>query len=388
MKLGHWIALFALLATLYILWQIRDVMLLIFAAVVLANSLNLFARWLSKRLKLPRSWAVLIAVGCLVVFVAIFFQVVVPPFVEQLQEVYVLVPQGVNQFNTWLNSLDRVLPSEARRYIPTLDSILQQAVPVMNRLLGGSFAFFSSSLGAVVNILLILVLGLMLLINPSAYRRGFLRLFPSFYRRRMDGILTECEKSLGSWIVGAMISMSVIAVLSTIGLSLIGVKAALANGVLAGLLNFIPNLGPAISVVPPMAIALLDSPTKAVLALILYIAIQQFESNLLTPFVMSQQVNLLPAVTLLSQVFFATVFGFWGLLLALPLIVVLQILIRRILVEDIMDRWHSAESHRSTQPAFSSDGPIDSATVISEMVIHPSDSEEDGEGEGAREREG
>lgn len=385
MKLGHWIALFALLATIYILWQIREVMLLIFAAVVLANSLNLFARWLSKRLKLPRSWAVVIAVSCLAAFVVIFFQVVVPPFVQQLQEIYVLVPQGVDQFNTWLNSLDRVLPAEARRYIPTLDSIMQQAMPVINRLLGGSFAFFSSSLGAVVNILLILVLGLMLLINPSAYRRGFLRLFPSFYRRRMDGILVECEKSLGSWIVGAMISMSVIAVLSTIGLSLIGVKAALANGVLAGLLNFIPNLGPAISVVPPMAIALLDSPTKAVLALILYIAIQQFESNLLTPFVMSQQVNLLPAVTLLSQVFFATIFGFWGLLLALPLIVVLQILIRRILVEDIMDRWNLTESKRSVELAFPSDSPIYSPAVISETVIHSGEGEGDEEGEGDRE---
>jgi predicted PurR-regulated permease PerM len=382
-KLGHWIALFALLATIYILWQIREVMLLIFAAVVLANSLNLFARWLNKRLKLPRSWAVLVAVSCLAAFVVIFFQVVIPPFVQQLQEIYVLVPQGVNQFNTWLNSLDRILPAEARRYIPTLDSMVQQVMPVVNRLLGGSFAFFSSSLGAAVNILLIVVLGLMLLINPPAYRRGFLRLFPSFYRRRMDGILTECEQSLGNWIVGALISMSVIAVLSTLGLSLIGVKAALANGVLAGLLNFIPNLGPTISVVPPMAIALLDSPTKAVLVLILYIAIQQFESNLLTPFVMSQQVNLLPAVTLLSQVFFATIFGFWGLLLALPLIVVLQILIRRILVEDIMDRWHLSDSQLPAEPAFPPDGPIYEPTVIAETVIHSGNNEEDGEdGEG------
>lgn len=385
MKLGHWIALFALLATIYILWQIREVMLLIFAAVVLANSLNLFARWLSQRLKLPRSGTVLIAVSCLATFAVIFFQVVVPPFVQQLQEIYVLVPQGVEQFSNWLNSLDRALPADVRRYIPSLDDIVQQAMPVANRLLGGSFAFFSSSLGAVVNILLIVVLGLMFLINPSAYRRGFLRLFPSFYRRRMDGILTECEKSLGSWIVGAMISMSVIAVLSTIGLSLIGVKAALANGVLAGLLNFIPNLGPAISVVPPMAIALLDSPTKAVLALILYIAIQQFESNLLTPFVMSQQVNLLPAVTLLSQVFFATIFGFWGLLLALPLIVVLQILVRRILIEDIMDHWNLPASEQPAEPVFPADEAIASPVMISETVIYPVGNEEDG---GGREDEG
>ncbi len=133
--------------------------------------------------------------------------------------------------------------------------------------------------------------------------------------------------------------MSVIAALSMIGPSLIGVKAALANGILAGLLNFIPNLGPTISVVPPIAIALLDSPAKSLIVLGLYIGIQQFESNFLTPYVMAQQVNLLPAVTLLAQVFFATIFGFWGLLLALPLVVVCQIWIRRVLVEDVMDQW-------------------------------------------------
>ena len=144
-------------------------------------------------------------------------------------------------------------------------------------------------------------------------------------------------------------SMGVIAVLSTLGLSLIGVKAALANGVLAGLLNFIPNLGPTISVLPPMAIALLDSPFKALLVLGLYIGIQQFESNFLTPFVMAQQVNLLPAVTLLAQVFFASIFGFWGLLLALPLVVVCQIWLRRVLIEDVMDRL-DAPPRRLTHP--------------------------------------
>jgi len=108
---------------------------------------------------------------------------------------------------------------------------------------------------------------------------------------------------------------------------------------LAGLLNFIPNLGPTISVIPPIAIALLDSPVKAISVLILYIIIQQFESNFLTPYVMAQQVSLLPAVTLVAQVFFATFFGFWGLLLAIPLMVVTQIWFRHVIVEDILDRW-------------------------------------------------
>jgi predicted PurR-regulated permease PerM len=369
-NLGNWISLFVLVASAYILWQIKEVLLLVFAAVVLANSLNLLAQRLQKA-GITRSGSVLIAVSCLLTFIVAFFWLVVPPFANQLQEVLVLVPQGIDQLNHGLDSLDKSVPSGLRHYFPDISSLTQQAIPFVNRLLGGSFAFFSSSLGVGLNILLILVLGLMMLLDPLAYRQGFVRLFPSFYRNRINQILLECEDALGRWIVGALISMSVIAVLSTVGLSLIGVRAALANGILAGLLNFIPNLGPTFSVVPPMAIALLDSPIKSGLVLLLYVLIQQFESNLLTPFVMAQQVNLLPAITLLAQVFFATIFGFWGLLLALPLTVVAQIWLHRVLVEDVMDHWKQAD-RKTKSSALEIETLIVDAPVISETVIHSS----------------
>ena len=115
-----------------------------------------------------------------------------------------------------------------------------------------------------------------------------------------------------------------IALMSMIGLWILGVPLALANGLLAGLLAFIPNLGPVMSVIPPAAIALLDTPWKAGAVVVLYIVIQQLESNVLTPLVMKRQVSLLPAVTLLSQVIFAVFFGFLGLLLALPLTLIIQ----------------------------------------------------------------
>jgi predicted PurR-regulated permease PerM len=375
-NLGQWLGLFSLIAAIYILWSIRQVLLLIFAAVVLANSLNLLAQWFQKK-GVPRSWAVFLTVWCFLSVTVAFFWLVVPALTIQFQELLVLVPKGLDRLNIWLGSLDRLVPPQLRHYIPNVDSVLEQLLPVLNRLLGGSFAFFSSSLGAGINILLILVLGLMLLLNPLPYRQGFIRLFPSFYRKRVDSILQECEFALGKWIEGALISMSVIAVLSTIGLSLIGVKAALAQGILAGLLNFIPNIGPTFSVVPPMMIALLDSPIKSLLVLGLYILIQQFESNFLTPYVMAQQVNLLPAVTLLAQVFFATIFGFWGLLLALPLVVVLQIWIRRVLVEDVLDPWVSPghlnfapETQEDSQVAVYS-GEVMTETVVAPMTVTP-----------------
>jgi len=182
---------------------------------------------------------------------------------------------------------------------------------------------------------------LMTLAEPLSYRKAFIQLFPSFYRRRVDGILDECETALGRWVIGALISMSVITFLSLIGLSVLQVPLALAHAVLAGLLNLIPNIGPGLSVIPPMTIALLDSPLKSGFVLILYFLIQQFESNLLTPYVMAQQVALLPAVTLIAQVFFATFFGFLGLLLALPLTVVAQVWVREVLIKDILNQWQA-----------------------------------------------
>ncbi|MFM7450436.1 MAG: AI-2E family transporter [Leptolyngbyaceae cyanobacterium] len=373
MNLGQWIGLISLIAAVYILWQIRQVILLLFAAVVLANSLNMLARWFQKK-GLTRSGAVLAAIACFFSVLVAFFYLIVPSFAVQFQELLVLVPKGGGRLNLWLNSLNHLVPSQFRGYFPDITTFTNQIVPVINQLLGGSFAFFSSSVGAVVNILLILVLGLMLLINPLAYRQAFIRLFPCFYRRRVDQVLQECEFSLGRWIEGALISMSVIGILSTLGLSLIGVKAALAQGILAGLLNFIPNIGPTISVIPPMMIASLDSPFKSVLVLILFILIQQFESNFLTPYVMAQHVNLLPAVTLMAQVFFASLFGFWGLLLALPLTVVLQIWVRRVLIEDVLDRWQ-APGQFKFGPGSSNPPPEQGSDsqrgVVTETVIHP-----------------
>ena len=219
----------------------------------------------------------------------------------------------------------------------------------MQSLVGGAGVFVSNTLGMLLSFLFVLVLTIMMLAQPLAYRKIFIRLFPSFYRRRVEEILTECEAALGKWVIGAIISMTLVALLSFIGLSFLGVRLALAQGVLAGLLNFIPNIGPTLSVVLPMGIALLDNPWKSLFVLILYIFIQQLESNFITPYVMAQQVSLLPAITLISQVLFATFFGFLGLVLALPITVVGKVWIKEVLIKDVLDQWGKNKEDRTTK---------------------------------------
>jgi predicted PurR-regulated permease PerM len=313
---------------------------------VLATTLNRLARRF-QALGIKRGLAVLLAVAIFWVGVVCFFWLIVPPFVQQFHELTYRVPQGFERFNVWVDERRTYIPPQLLPYIPDLNSLIEQAQPLFNRLLGNSFAFVSGSLEVVLKILLVLVLTGMFLANPHDYRKVFVRLFPSFYRSRVNGILNQCEISLEGWITGAIIAVAVVGLMSLLGLSILGVKAALALAVLAGFMNLIPNLGPTMSVLPAMAIALLDNPWKALAVLLLYFVIQQVESNFITPVVMAHQVSLLPAVTLISQLFFVTFLGFLGLFLALPLTVVAKIWVQEVLIKDVLDKWgHDQEHHQ------------------------------------------
>ncbi len=339
MNLGQWIGLIALTISLYILWQIKEVILLIFAAVVLATTLNRLARRL-QRLGITRGFAKLLSIAIFLVGVIGFFWLIVPPFIQQFQELSYQIPKSIVRLNAWLLELKARLPVQVIPSIPDINSLIQQAQPFVNRGLESTFALVSGSLEVILKILLVLVLTGMFIADPLSYRKLFVRLFPSFYRRRVEGILDQCEVSLEGWITGASIAMFLVGLLSVLGLSVLQVRSALALGVLAGFLNLIPNLGPTLSVFPAMAIALLDSPWKPLAVLVLYFFIQQAESNFITPMVMAHQLSLLPAVTLISQLFFVTFFGFLGLFLALPLTVVAKIWMQEIIVKDVLDRWN------------------------------------------------
>lgn len=338
MELGKWIGLVVFVASLYIIWQIRQILLLIFAAVVLATALARLVRLLQRLGIKKRGIAIALTIVLLLALIAGFLIVIVPPFVEQLQQLVAFVPVGFERAQRWIEWLQERL---AEQPVPMnqLDGFGQQLQSFVSRTFGNFFTLFSDSIGIVINALLVLVLSVMLLVNPDIYRQGFVVLFPSFYRRRADHILEQCNVALGGWATGILFNMTVIALLSGIGLWVLQVPLVLANAILAGALTFIPNVGPTLSVIPPLALALLDAPWKAVAVLVLYILIQQVESNVLTPLVMEKQVSLPPAITLASQVIFASFFGFLGLLLALPLVVVLQVWVKELLVKDILDEW-------------------------------------------------
>ncbi len=361
MTLGQWLGLAAIGSALYILWQIRQIVLLMFTAVVLATAANVMVRRL-KKFGLRRSQAMPLAAVLLLLFAVLFVGLVVPPFIEQFRELILRIPQGLQQLQRLVpNVIDYVLgfvPPGADGITDMLEQVkawsLNEVVETPSTTLEWDFTwlpdqagalfknffdFFNNALGVALQVLLVLILTLMLLANPKAYRQALLVLFPSFYRRRADAILNKCEIALTNWFSGILVSSTAIAITSGIGLSLLGIDLALAHALLAGLLNFIPNLGPALSVVFPISVAILDPQPgfKVVGVIVLYLLLQNLESYVLTPTVMAKQVSLLPALTLVAQLFFASVFGALGLLLALPLTVVAMTWIQELLIKDILD---------------------------------------------------
>ncbi|OLP17866.1 AI-2E family transporter [Leptolyngbya sp. 'hensonii'] len=370
MSLGQWIGLLAIISTFYILWEIRQVLLLIFAAVVLAIALNRLA-YRFQRFGIKRSIAVVLSTLLLILVLIGIFLLIVPAFAHQFQELSYLLPKGIQVLNRQVDYMRTSVPTWAIPYLPDVEDVIKQVQPLANQLVQRSFSIFSNSLGALLNFLLVFVITLMFLAEPLAYRQGFIRLFPSFYRRRMDEVLGLIEIKLGKWVIGALLGMLIIGLLSWMGLTMLGVRAALANAIVAGLLNLIPNLGPTISVILPMSISLLDSAWKPLAVFGLYFAIQQFESNVLTPRIMAQQVHLLPAVTLMSQVFFASFFGFLGLFLAIPLTVVGQVMIQEILVKDVLDPWRSTRSIQETGADSPTLALADPTLVLAEAIPDP-----------------
>ena len=365
MMLGQWLGILVLVLSLYILWQVRQMLSLVFAAIVAATLLNQLARKLQHQFRLSRPIGVLGALAIFIVILVGFAIAIFPPFITQFQELTTTkFPAIVKSASQWRTHIQTYVPAALIPYLPDLNNLDSQFQPLLKSIAGSSLTLFSSSLAAILNLLFVAILTIMLLAQPTNYRRVFIALFPSFYRRRVNGILTECEESLGKWFGGAILSMLVVAALSFIGLIGLGIPLALAQAILAGLLNFIPNVGPTLSVVIPMAIALLDEPWKAVAIFIIYLLIQQFESNFLTPYIMSQQVSLLPAITLISQIFFTTFFGFLGLLLALPLTVVGKVWINAVLIEDILDRWK--HFHQSPAPDVDRAAQLETEVVMTQ----------------------
>lgn len=198
------------------------------------------------------------------------------------------------------------------------------------------FPFLSSTLSVFGGVLLMIFLSVYIAAEPSTYRSGLMHLFPHRARARAGEVLEAMAVSLRKWLVTQLIAMAVIGSVSTIALLILKVKAAFALGLLAGLFEFIPTVGPILSSVPAIAMGFLDSPEKALMIAVAYIVIQFLENHILIPLLMRGGVDLPPALTVITQALMALVFGFIGLMVAVPLLAAVMVPIKMLYVQDVV----------------------------------------------------
>lgn len=311
-----------------VLWHGADVLLLLFACVLFA--ILLYAASAKMRTFVPVSHgAALTIVITLVLFaLGICGWLIAPQISQQSNDLASAIPRALEQLRAAANQYD-LLRRLAENLPPTEEIVSQAATMLPN-----AGVFFSGILGVIANIAIILFVGIYFAAQPHVYLEGIVTLTPFRHRQRARQILNELGETLAQWLAGKLISMLVVGIVSTGGLMLLDVPLAGALGIVAGLLDFIPYVGPIMAGVPAVLIAFSESPATALYVLLLFIVIQIAEGYLLLPLVERRTVSLPPALTIMMQVLLGTLFGFAGVALATPLTAAFAVLVTMLYVQD------------------------------------------------------
>ena len=317
------------------LWLARDIVFVGFLGVLFALFLSIFVDRLEAFM--PRWLATVLTFLTWLGMVTLFLVLLWPSLQGQIATIRTDVPEIIDDAAAWVQEHVRELaPGEgADSGEEMAQEVNQRMGEEAARIVAGALPLLNTVLGALTGALIILFAGVFLAVNPRVYLDGFVELVPPRGRERVRNALLEAGTMLRRWIGGMSISMLVIFVLTTSGLWLLGIPAFLALGVIAALLVFIPFVGPILSAIPAMALALTISPAMALWVALLYFGIQQVESNALTPLVMNKAVELPPALILLFQMAMGVLFGFIGLLVAVPLLAAGKVLVQRLYVDQL-----------------------------------------------------
>lgn len=314
-----------------LLWLGRDAVFVAMLAGLVSLYLSFWTDLLLGRFpRLKRGFAAALVLLLSLALLVVLGWLLWPTLREQLSTVRSELPRAIDRVSDWATGLLSSVGTETAR-VPDVEQQLQQRLSQeASRIVGGALPLLNTVMGGLFAVFVIIAAGLFLAVDPHVYRAGLVRLLPATGRRDFANALTEVASTLRWWMVGTGISMSIIAVATTLALWAIGMPGFVALGVLAGLLQFIPNVGPVISAIPAVLLALVVAPSKVVWVILLYAGIQLIESNVLTPLVMKKAVHVPPALSILFQTLMAIVFGFLGLLLAVPILAATLVLINRL----------------------------------------------------------
>ena len=346
MNSSFYFKLTVVLISLLIIWTLREFLLLIICSLVISNVVCNLCNQIQKGLKLPRFLSLLIVLILISFIIFIVVIAVLPPFIKEFNEILIDIPNGLSRINILINSnlnkFNNFFYGEESENAIDIFKLINDLVPIPDgatiaKAIQESFMNIinlAGNLGSgLIRIIFVLVVSFMISIEPKAYKEGALIIVPRIYRNKFRIILDKCNVALTNWTFSMVISSLSVGLLSLIVLSVLDVKYVVSNALIAMILNIIPNIGPVISGIFPISIALLDNFWKPLAVLGAYIIIQNIESYIIMPSIMKRKTNLLPGLTLISQFGFTFIFGPLGLVLSLPIAVVIQVLIKETIDE-------------------------------------------------------
>lgn len=322
-------------AGLVLAYQIAGTLLLVFAGILLAVVLDVAMLGLKRILPIGRLalLSVVSSVGFLLLVAVVVWGGM--SLISQAHNVVEIATHQAAAIGERLKELGIVTPDKGRQGD---ESGLQNYLPDPERLFGHAQSAFGLATGILANVVIIIFLGIFFAASPSGYRDGFLKLLPVVKRSRVGQVLAEAGHALRWWLLGQLASMVLVAVSIGLMLFLVGIPNAILLGMLAGLLNFIPFLGPILAAIPVLLAAMPEG--LAILALVmgLFVIIESIEGYLVNPIIQKRAVYLPPAWSLAALVIFGALFGGIGVALATPLLAVARILVLRLYVEDVLER--------------------------------------------------
>jgi len=321
--------------TILLVWgaiYVIDVILLLFAAALLAIFLRGLAELMQRYTKIPEGLSVLIVAVLLLGIMVLAIFLLAPSVTEEVRHLRDELPKSAQKASEYIQqfSWGRTIIEQ----LPSADEVMEKidAASLMTRV-GG---YFSSTVGAIANFFIVILLAIYLATEPQTYIKGFAKLFTFDKRRRVVEVFNTIGETLQMWLVGKAASMLFIGLLTWLGLWIIGVPLSFTLGLIAGLLSFIPNFGPILSAVPAILLAFIASPISAVYVAGLYIGVQLVESNVVTPIIERETVELPPALTIVSQLALSVLIGGLGLVLATPILAVIMVLVQTVYIEDVL----------------------------------------------------
>lgn len=313
----------------FIAWYAIDVLLLTFAAILLAIFLRTLNHLIQRVIHLPDSLSMSLVIGIIITVFTLMITLLTPIISEQVKNLSNDIPSAWDKLKHILSStlnLDSISSLYQQMNVPNL-------LPQGNNFLMHATNLFSTTFGLIGSVLVVIIMGIFLAYDPITYKEGFISLIPSSKQKKTENIIESIANILQWWIIGKMFSMVIIGILTTLGLWFLSIPMALTLGILAAILTFIPNIGPIISAIPAILVAFTQSPLSSIYVIALYIAIQTLESYIITPLIQGKIIALPPALVIFSQLIMGLLTGFLGLSLATPLLAAISVIIKKVYIE-------------------------------------------------------